>query len=130
MDGTAIALRFVKLQVDDMASALAFWQSAFGFEVQATYDEPGFLEHVLAIAGENGGLSLMLVQPKPAARLEQGTAHGPLGFMCADISAALQRALAAGARVTMPVTQVAPGVQVCLLESPQGHAVELVQLDT
>lgn len=128
MGNAAIALRFVKLHVADMADALAFWQTAFGFEVQATYDEPDFLEHVLAVAGDAHGLSLMLVQSKPAAPLVPGNAYGPLGLMCEDIGVAQERALAAGARATMPITEVAPGVLVCMLETPQGHAVELVQV--
>ncbi|MFC3100803.1 VOC family protein [Altererythrobacter lauratis] len=130
MGNAAVSFRFVKLHVADMAEALAFWQAAFGFAVQATYDEPDFLEHVLAAAGDANGLSLMLVQPKPGAPLVPGNAHGPLGLVCDDIAAAQQRALAAGARGTMPITQVAPGVRVCLLETPQGHAVELVQIIT
>lgn len=128
MGNAAIALRFVKLHVADMADALAFWQAAFGFEVQATYDEPDFLEHVLAIAGDTAGLSLMLVQSRPAVPLVPGNAHGPLGLMCEDIARAQERALAAGAEATMPITEVAPGVRVCLLETPQGHSVELVQI--
>lgn len=127
MPDNAIRLSFIKLQVEDMDGALAFWRDAFGFAVRGTYDEPTFFEQILSLPGENGGLSLMLVQPKPVGPLTVGTAHGPVGFSCDDIVTTLESALAAGASLTMPITEVAPGVRVCLLHSPQGHEVELVQ---
>lgn len=123
----SISLAFVKLNVNDMGPALAFWRDAFGFEVRQSYDEPAFLEHILEIPGQHGGLSLMLVQPKVAAVITPGTAHGPVGFQCADIVTTLEHALAAGGRKTMDITEVAPGVKACLLVSPQGHEIELVQ---
>jgi lactoylglutathione lyase len=127
MPDNALRLSFIKLQVEDMDGALAFWTSAFGFTIRGTYDEPTFFEQILSLPGEDGGLSLMLVQPKPVGALTVGTAHGPVGFSCDDIATTLESALAAGATLTMPITEVAPGVRVCLLHSPQGHEVELVQ---
>lgn len=127
MPDNALRLSFIKLQVEDMDGALDFWTNAFGFAVRGTYDEPTFFEQILSLPGEDGGLSLMLVQPKPVQPLTLGTAHGPVGFTCDDIATTLESALAAGATLTMPITEVAPGVRVCLIHSPQGHEVELVQ---
>ncbi|MCL6250595.1 VOC family protein [Altererythrobacter sp. KTW20L] len=127
MADSSIRFSFVKLQVEDMGEALAFWQNAFGFTIRGTYDEPTFFEQILSLPGEDGGLSLMLVQPKPVGHLAAGTAHGPIGFQCSDIVTALENALAAGATKTMDITEVAPGVKVCLFVTPQGHEVELVQ---
>lgn len=123
----SVRFSFVKLQVEDMEGALAFWQTAFGFALRGTYDEPTFFEHILTMPDDAAGLSLMLVQPKPVTALTAGTAHGPVGFQCSDIVTTLENALAAGATKTMDVTEVAPGVRVCLLVTPQGHEVELVQ---
>ncbi len=127
MPDNTIRLGFIKLNTADMEGALAFWNRAFGFTVRQTYDEPGFLEHILELPGQPGGLSLMLVQPKPVAETIVGTAHGPVGLTCSDIVTTLESALAAGASKTMDITEVAPGVRVCLLVSPQGHEIELVQ---
>ncbi|MCX7676639.1 MAG: VOC family protein [Alteraurantiacibacter sp.] len=127
MAANSIRFSFVKLQVEDMPGALAFWQRAFGFQVQATYDEPAFLEHILSLSVDTPSLSLILVQPRPISTPVAGTLHGPLGFQCSDIATTLESALAAGARQTMPITEVAPGIRVCLLVSPQGHEIELVQ---
>lgn len=123
----SIRLAFVKLNTSDMDGALAFWRDAFGFAVRQSYDEPAFLEHILEIPGQPGGLSLMLVQPKGGSDLVVGTAHGPVGIQCSDIVTTLEHALAAGGRKTMDITEVAPGVKVALLFSPQGHEIELVQ---
>lgn len=123
----SIRLAFVKLNTSDMDGALAFWRDAFGFRVRQTYDEPTFLENILEIPGQPGGLSLMLVQPKDGPDMVAGTAHGPVGIQCSDIVTTLEHALAAGGRKTMDITEVAPGVRVCLLFSPQGHEIELVQ---
>lgn len=122
-----IRLAFVKLNTTDIDGALAFWRDGFGFAVRQTYDEPAFLEHILEIPGQPGGLSLMLVQPKGGPDMVAGTAHGPVGIQCSDIVTTLEHALAAGGRKTMDITEVAPGVKVCLLVSPQGHEIELVQ---
>lgn len=123
----SIRLAFIKLNTSDMDGALAFWRDAFGFAVRQSYDEPGFLEHILEIPGQAGGLSLMLVQPKGGPDMVAGTAHGPVGIQCSDIVTTLEHALAAGGRKTMDITEVAPGVKVALVFSPQGHEIELVQ---
>jgi lactoylglutathione lyase len=132
MPASTIRFSFVKLNTSDMSGALEFWSRAFGFQVRQTYDEPGFLENILELPDQPGGLSLMLVQPKPVAEtpvteIIVGTAHGPVGLQCSDIVTTLENALAAGGRKTMDITEVAPGVRVCLLLSPQGHEIELVQ---
>lgn len=127
MPDNTIRLSFMKLNVAEMEPALAFWRDAFGFAVRGTYDEPHFLEHILALPGQEDGPSLMLVQPKPVGDVSIGPGHGPLGFQCSDIVTALESALAAGGVKTMEITEVAPGIRVCLVKSPQGHEIELVQ---
>jgi len=120
-------LAFIKLNVDDMAPALAFWREALGFEIAATFDEPDFLEHMLALPGEEQGLSLMLVQSKTPRNVAVGPGHGPLGLVCADIEASFARAVKAGARVLREPFS-AGGAIVAMLASPQGHEIEFVKL--
>lgn len=127
MPDNTLRLAFIKLNTSDIEGAVTFWSRAFGFGVRQTYDEPQFLEKIMDLPGEAGGLSLMLVQPKPVTDTVVGTAHGPVGITCSDIITTLESALAAGGRKTMDITEVAPGVRVCLLVSPQGHEIELVQ---
>ena len=49
MTTTQVRLAFFKLNVAEMEPALSFWRAAFGFEISATFDEPEFYEHVLAL---------------------------------------------------------------------------------
>lgn len=124
---SAIRLNFFKLAVPEMERALAFWRDAFGFEIVASFDEEEFLEHILALPGEPGGPSLILLQYKDGRNLEVGNAHGPVGFHCDDIIASHDRLLASGANDITGVVDVGP-VRVAIVRSPDGHEIELVQL--
>ena len=53
--------------------------------------------------------------------------HGPVGLICDDIEASHARALACGARALTGLFEAA-GVRIAMLEAPQGHAIELIQL--
>jgi predicted enzyme related to lactoylglutathione lyase len=120
-------LGFFKLNVPEMAPALAFWREAFGFAVTATFDEPGFLEHMMALPGQESGPHLLLVAYKDGRNVRVGPGHGPVGLICEDITASHERALAFGAE---PLTGLfeAAGVRIAMLRSPQGHEIELIQL--
>ena len=120
-------LAFFKLNVPDMEAALAFWRAAFGFAVAQTFDEPDFLEHIMALPGLEAGPNLLLVSFKDGRDVTPGPGHGPVGFQVDDIDAAHERALAAGAERLTGVFQVG-AVKVAMLKSPQGHEIELVQL--
>lgn len=120
-------LAFFKLNVEDIESALAFWQQAFGFAIVATLDEPEFVEHILALPDQESGPKLMLVEMKAARDVSVGPGHGPVGLVCEDIAASFARAIEQGASSMLePFT--AGDVQVAMLKSPQGHEIELVQL--
>jgi len=122
-----VRLGFFKLNVDLMEPALSFWQSAFGFVVTATFDEPDFMEHMLGLPGQERWPNLLLVEYRDGRDVSVGPGHGPVGLICDDIAASHERALACGAE---PLTGVfaAAGVQLAMLKSPQGHEIELVQL--
>jgi len=127
MDAPRVRLGFFKLNDPDMEPALAFWQRAFGFEVSATFDEPEFFEHVLALPGQTAGPNLMLVAYKDGRDSGIGPGHGPVGLICDDIQAIHDRALACGAEKMTGVFEAA-GVRIAVLKSPQGHEIELIQL--
>jgi predicted enzyme related to lactoylglutathione lyase len=118
-------LGFFKLNVRDMEPALAFWHEAFGFAVTASFDEPEFAEHILALPGQNDGPTLMLVTYKDGRDVTPGPGHGPIGLLCDDIRASYAHATKAGAQALTGVFSVG-SVQVAMLASPEGHEIELV----
>jgi catechol 2,3-dioxygenase-like lactoylglutathione lyase family enzyme len=122
-----VRLGFFKLNVREMEPALAFWCGAFGFAISATFDEPEFFEHVLALPNQPGGPSLMLVAYKDRRDVSVGGGHGPIGLICDDIHASHDRALTCDAERVTGVFEAA-GVQIAILRSPQGHEIELIQL--
>lgn len=128
MAAPSIRLAFFKLNVPDMAAALTFWSDAFGFAITATFDEPDFLEHILALPGQESGPNLLLVAYKDGRDASVGPGHGPVGLICADIAASHARALVSGGVSLTGIFEAGGGVQVAMLAAPQGHEIELVQL--
>lgn len=127
MTTAQVRLGFFKLNVPAMAPALAFWREAFGFAVVQTFDEPEFLEHILALPGQEAGPNLLLVQYKDGRDVGVGPGHGPVGLICDDIAASHASALANGAAAVTGVFEMA-GVRIAILTSPEGHEIELIQL--
>ena len=125
---TGLRLAFFKLNVPESVAAVAFWREAFGFQVTQTFDEAEFYEKVMAIPGHPGGPSLMIVAYKDGRDVKVGHGHGAVGLQCDDIVSSHARAVAAGAADVSGVMVVAGGIMVAVLNSPQGHEIELVQL--
>ena len=119
-------LAFFKLNVPDMAKALAFYAKVFEFKVIQSFDEDEFIEHIMAIPGQEAGPNLLLVQYKDGREVAVGPGHGPVGFMTDDIDALYARAVEAGANPIVPVFDLG-AVRVGIFLDPDGHEIELVQ---
>jgi len=119
-------LAFFKLNVPDMAKALAFYAKVFEFKVVQSFDEDEFLEHIMAIPGQEAGPNLLLVQYKDGREVAVGPGHGPVGFMTDDIDALYAKAVEAGANPIVPVFDLG-AVRVGIFLDPDGHEIELVQ---
>ncbi|WP_183030025.1 VOC family protein [Altericroceibacterium spongiae] len=126
MSAPAIRLAFFKLGVSNMEKALAFYQEAFGFSVKMTFDEPDFIEHIMALPGQEAGPNLLLLQYKDGRHTIPGNAYGPVGFMVEDMDATYQAALEAGGTALLEPF-VMDGTRVATLQDPEGHEIELVQ---
>jgi catechol 2,3-dioxygenase-like lactoylglutathione lyase family enzyme len=120
-------LGFFKLNVPDLEQATDFWREAFGFSVTGRVDEPAFLENILTLPGQEAGPNLMLVQYKDGRDVTVGPGHGAVGLICDDIQASHDRALLCDAEKVLDVFE-AGGVKIAVLNSPQGHEIELIQL--
>lgn len=121
-----VKLSFFKLNVPDMDAALEFYGKVFGFSIVQTFDEDAFLEHILALPGQEAGPNLLLVAYKDGRDVSVGPGHGPVGLVTDDIEALCAKAVEAGADTIVPIFDMGP-VKVGIVLDPWGHELELLQ---
>jgi predicted enzyme related to lactoylglutathione lyase len=127
----ALSLSFTKIHVQDAASAEQFYAAALGLETVARIEEPegehAMLEVIMTVPARSAtAANLILVsypnRPRPAP------GEAVTGFMVADLEAALEKSVAAGATIETPVTEVPEhGLRLAFIRDPQGHRVELLE---
>ncbi|HEV7913199.1 MAG TPA: VOC family protein [Albitalea sp.] len=105
------------------ADAIEFYKKAFGAVEQARLPGPnGKLMHAMVRIGDS---ALMLVDEDPAwgALGPKALKGSPvtLHLYVADVDAGIAKAVAAGARVTMPAADMFWGDRYAQLEDPFGH---------
>jgi catechol 2,3-dioxygenase-like lactoylglutathione lyase family enzyme len=116
----------VRYMVDDVATALDFYTTHFGFEVM-TSAAPAFADV------KRGNLRLLLSGPASSAGrpMPDGARPGPGGwnrihFVCDDIEAEIARLRAAGVPFRNDKV-TGPGGQQILVQDPAGNLIELFQ---
>ncbi len=116
----------VRYMVDDVASAIDFYTTHFGFEAQTTA-LPAFADVV------KGNLRLLLSGPASSAGrpMPDGARPQPGGwnrvhFITTDLDAEIERLRTAGVRFRNDVVS-GPGGRQILLEDPSGNLIELFQ---
>jgi catechol 2,3-dioxygenase-like lactoylglutathione lyase family enzyme len=116
----------VRYMVDDVATALDFYTTHFGFEV-LTSAAPAFADV------RRGNLRLLLSGPASSAGrpMPDGAQPGPGGwnrihFICDDIEAEIARLQAAGVPFRNEKV-TGPGGQQILVQDPAGNLIELFQ---
>ena len=107
----------------DAAAAIAFYQKAFGAAELARLPGPhGKLLHAMLRIGDS---PLMLVDEFPdwGALGPQSLKGSPvtIHLYVEDVDAAVERAVAAGAKLTMPVADMFWGDRYGTVEDPFGH---------
>jgi lactoylglutathione lyase len=118
-------IAFLKLIVSDLAASARFYAAALGFSEQMRFNTADFEEVVLI--QEDVAFQLMLLRWHDGRQAGGARLHGPTGFICDDIVAAIARCVAAGAIDKSGVIELDGGVKVALLDDPEGHEIELVQ---
>ena len=116
----------VRYMVDDVAKAVDFYTTQFGFSVRSNA-APAFADVV------RGNLRLLLSGPKSSAGrpMPDGRTPGPGGwnrihFVVDDIAAEVDRLRAAGVEFRNEIVS-GPGGQQILLEDPAGNPIEVFQ---
>ena len=116
----------VRYMVDDVAAAIAFYTSHFGFTLELDAS-PAFA------SVSRDGVRLLLSGPTSSAGrpMSDGATPGPGGwnrihFVVDDIDAEVARLRGAGARFRNEIV-VGPGGKQILLQDPSGNVVELFQ---
>ena len=116
----------VRYMVDDVADAVDFYTTHFGFQAQTTA-LPAFADVT------KGNLRLLLSGPASSAGrpMPDGAQPRPGGwnrvhFVTADLDAEIDRLRAAGVRFRNEVVS-GPGGRQILLEDPSGNPIELFQ---
>jgi catechol 2,3-dioxygenase-like lactoylglutathione lyase family enzyme len=116
----------VRYMVDDVADALDFYTTHFGFTV-LTSAPPAFADV------RRGNLRLLLSGPKSSAgrAMADGAQPGPGGWnrihlLTDDLASEVERLQAGGVRLRNDVV-TGPGGSQALVEDPSGNLVELFQ---
>ena len=115
------------LVVSPCAEALEFYQRAFGAKLKGSIPGPDGL--VMHAEISIGGAMIMLADEMPPMNggpsrkspKNAGTTTGGVMLYVKDVDAAFERAIAAGARVTMPLEDQFWGDRFGQLEDPFGH---------
>ena len=124
-DPAHLSLSFLKFNVSNLPAMQAFYEKAFGMQLQKRLDNPGSTEVILT---DPKGLDLALVFYKDKRSLSLGSANGPIGFYLKDVDAAYKSAMAAGA-ASRSAPRTGGNARVAIVADPEGHEIELLHLD-
>ena len=119
----------VNVDVDDLASAIRFYESAFGLRIGRRFGDGG-----VEMLGSSAPIYLLVKAAETAASARTSDRRHydrhwtpvHLDFVVDDIDAAVQRAVAAGAQLERPVATQRWG-RLALLADPFGHGFCFVQ---
>ena len=110
------------LNVRDIRRAAEFYKNAFGFTVRSIMDTPQGAVHAELRLRD----STLMLSPESRERNNLsansiGNTPATLYLLVEDVDSVFNRAVAAGARVMMPVTDMFWGDRVGQLTDPEGH---------
>ena len=109
-----------------------FYRDTLGLEVEAVLDMPGGMQMTRLICGTTI-IKLVTLPQAPEAQNPPGGIMGGTGMRYFTISvdnleAAVAACVAAGCPNPVPVRESRPGVNIAMIEDPDGNWVELLQL--
>jgi len=115
---------FMKLVVENADETAQFYCDVFGLVKTRTLDLAPLIE--VFLEWPHNPFQLVLVSYKQQVDIRHGNAWGPIGFETNDLDGLMERALRAGAKLKVPAGTL-DDLRYVILESPQGHEIELIQ---
>lgn len=118
---------FTKIVVADMDRAVRFY-SAIGMKESQRYTTAAMLEIMLKFDGD-GEPTLVLQRFADNRKIDIGTGYGNLGIVTPDIKALYARLEQIGFKPkSAPHEMDQLGITVGMIEDPDGHPIEIVQM--
>ena len=117
--------------VQDGEKALAFYRDTLGFEYVATTPMPGGAKMERLMCGTTL-IKLVVPAKEPPAKAPPGGIQGAYGFRYFTISVTnledvLAGCAAGGYKIAVPRTNFRPGLDIGIVEDPDGNWVEFIQ---
>jgi catechol 2,3-dioxygenase-like lactoylglutathione lyase family enzyme len=116
--------------VRDIDAALAFYRDTLGFTPAGDNPMPGGM-HMHRLMCGSSMIKLVNVTPTPEAAAPRGGIAGASGYRYWTISVSniqeiTDAVAAAGYKVRIPVSEIAPGTTISMVEDPDGNWVEFL----
>ena len=115
---------------NDPDKALGFYRDVLGFEDAGSTPMPGGNMHRLLC----GTSMIKLVTPRkaPPAEAPAGGIQGATGYRywtisVSNISELVDQCAAANVKIVVPITELAPGITIAIVEDPDGNWVEFLE---
>jgi catechol 2,3-dioxygenase-like lactoylglutathione lyase family enzyme len=131
----SVGFDHVGLCVAELDAEQAFYERAFGFELQLSFDLPGEIRG--AMLTHESGMRFELFERPGSRPGMQGSmpiptletrGYGHFALKAPDIDPVFARAVAEGARaMVQPGPSPEPGVRFAFLADPEGNLIELVE---
>ena len=122
----------IGLVTGNIEAMTEFYRDTLGLEIEAVLDMPGGMQMTRLICGSTI-IKLVVLPDTPAAQNPPGGFSGGTGIRYFTISVDnLEEAVAAcadaGCPIPVPIRESRPGVNIAMIEDPDGNWVELLQL--
>ncbi len=119
------------LVTDNIDAMTQFYRDVLGLPLEAVLQMPGGMTMTRLVCGTTI-IKLVTFETPPAAQNPAGGLSGGRGIRYLTITVdnleeAVRACEAAGAPVPMPIRQARPGVNIAMIEDPDGNWVELLQ---
>ena len=110
---------------------LKFYRDTLGLEQEGEMDIPG--GHMTRLRCGSTVIKIVVHKNEPEASAPPGGIRGATGYRYFTISVtnlveATDACAAAGFKVSVPATEIRPGVAISMIEDPDGNWVELLQM--